>query len=264
VRSSASSAQGLWGKRLRTCWNLEGEGLPDLVLRLGGGVGGGVLQRHAAVDVRRLRVPAGPAVGAGRGGESPGHPLAPGVEGLHPRELREGVLDLGRGGGPAQGEKAEVVVAPRGGVAAGVLLRHLLEGGPRLLRVRLHLHPVAADLEHGLPDRVGIGKARDHDVEVVEGLLRLALRAVSATVLEEAAGLHVLGLLGGDGHGHEEQRHEEVEAPMVSHVHSFGRPTTKVGAPPFTSTACSDFAPSGQRKATVCRPAAIGRSRIGG
>ena len=134
------------------------------------------------------------------------------------------------------------------GVAARVLLRHLLEGGPRLLGVPLHLHVVAPDLEKRLPHGVGGGEARDHDREVVEGLLRLALGAVRAAVLEEAPGLLVGGLLRGGGQGQGDEGEEEER--MARHGYSF-RPMTKVGAAAFTSTTCSDLAPSGQRKATL-------------
>ena len=89
------------------------------------------------------------------------------------------------------------------------------------------------------------------------------MRTVRATVLEEAASLLVLGVLGGDGQGQGDERQEEEEDRLARHVYSF-RPTTKAGAPPFTSTACSDLAPSGQRNATAWRPAATFRSRIGG
>ncbi len=112
-----------------------------------------------------------------------------------------------------------------------------------------------------MPHGVRGGEARDHDVEVVEGLLRLALRAIRAAVLEEAPGLLVGGLLRGGGQGQGDEG--ENEKRMARHGYSF-RPVTKVGEAPFTSTASSYLAPSGQRKDTVWRPAATGRSRIGG
>ena len=182
---------------------------------------------------------AGPAVREGGGLQRPGHPGARRVERLDPRELGEGVVDLGRGRGALQSQQPQAVVRTRRGVAPRVLLRDLLEGGPRLLGVFLHLHPVATDLEERLAHGVRGREARDHDVEVVERLLVLALGAVGPAVLEEAAGLVVGGLLGEGGRAQDEEEQEEVRE--ARHGYSF-RPTTNAGRPPCTSTACSDRA----------------------
>ena len=67
-------------------------------------------------------------------------------------------------------------------------------------------------------------------------------------------------LRGGSGRERDEHGQEQGRAP---HAYSF-LPTTKAGAPAFTSTAWSERAPPGQRNETLWRPAASARSRIGG
>ena len=89
------------------------------------------------------------------------HPdVVAGIEGHEARELRLRVVELGRAGGPVEGHEAEVVVGAGRGVALGKLLRHLVEGGPGLVHVAVHLEPVAADLEQRVVHGVGGREAR--------------------------------------------------------------------------------------------------------
>jgi hypothetical protein len=93
-----------------------------------------------------------------------------------------------------------------------VLPGDLFEGLPGAVGVVLYLHPVAADLQQGLPDGVGSREAVDHDVEVVEGLLELALVTVRSPVLEEPSSLLLRSSLrthGRGDHGSHGEDHEK-------------------------------------------------------
>src|SRR4029453_7859862 len=112
--------------------------------------------------------------------------------------------------------------------------------------------------EQRLAHGVGVREARDDDVEVVERLLRLALRLVGAAVLEQAARLLVGSLLRAE-RAREREQHDG-ERPWL---HSF-RPSTNEGLLSLTSIVCCCVLPSGHLKVTVWRPAASRRGRIGG
>ncbi len=166
----------------------EGHALADLELRGGRRLAARVLEEDPAAYVDRLREAARSPVDEAHGLERERDPVAARVEVLHARELGEGVFEVGGGGGAVQGQEAEVVVGPGGARALGILLRHLLEGSAGLVLVPFHVQAVAPDLEQRLVHGVGVGEAARDDVEVLEGLLELALRPVGPTVVEEAGG----------------------------------------------------------------------------